>query len=228
MIVSRAMSIQAAARAPGGRRDGRPDGTAAGADPSERFVEAARDLMLEAGGPTFTVTQVVSAAGGSLKSFYRCFGSKDELLVALFADDGRRGAEALTAMVARRPPPERLRTAVMGLFRLISLDGRLPYAAALVAEHLRLSQSRPDELRAVLLPYIELFERELAAAAERGDIRPGDAGRDARTLFHLVSAHLHALICHQIEDDPAQVADDLWAFCAAALRRDRGGAGQGG
>jgi AcrR family transcriptional regulator len=210
MIVSGAMGIQGATAERASRRtdDGR-----------ERLIQAARALMWQAGGPTFTVNQVVAGAGSSLKSFYRCFASKDELLVALFAEDARRGAEALAALVERREPAERLRTALSGLFGFLTLDGRLPYAAALVAERLRLAQSRPAELRAVHRPYIELFERELADAAARGETRPGDPARDARTLFHVVSSHLHALICHEIDDPPARVAEDLWAFCAAALGR---------
>lgn len=218
MIVSAAMSIQAANRpaaGPGGRVE---DGTGDAAL-SDRLVEAARALMWEAGGPSFTVTQVVAAAGSSLKSFYRCFASKDELLVALFAGDARRGADALAALVDGEPDGERLRTAVVGLFRFITVDGRVAYAAALVGEHLRLAESRPGELRAVLQPFVDVFARELAAASARREIRPGDPGRDARTLFHLVTSHLHALICHQIDDPPAQVADDLWSFCAAALHR---------
>ncbi|MHB8593443.1 MAG: TetR/AcrR family transcriptional regulator [Acidimicrobiales bacterium] len=188
-------------------------------DVTDRLVEAARTLMWQTGGPSFTVTQVVAAAGSSLKSFYRCFGSKDELLVALFEDDARRGAQALADMVERQgDSAERVRTAVVGLFRFITLDGRLPYAAALVREHLRLAESRPEELRGVLRPFVDVFERELERAQRSGTVRRGDPAGDARTLFHLVVSHLHALICHQIDEEPARVAEDLWAFCAAALR----------
>jgi AcrR family transcriptional regulator len=197
-------------------------GTAATTETADRLVEAARALMWQARGPVFTVNQVVAAAGSSLKSFYRSFASKDELLVALFVDDARRGADALAAMVRRRPPADRLRTVVVGLFRLLSADGRLPYAAALVGEHLRLSQSHADAFAAVRRPFVELFATELAAAAERGEIRPVDAESDARTVFHLVLSHLHAVIWHQIEEDPTVVSDQLWAFCAAALRPEGG------
>jgi AcrR family transcriptional regulator len=189
------------------------------AEVAERLVEAARQLTWAAGGPSFTVTQVVAAAGTSLKSFYRCFAGKDELLVALFEDDARRGASALEAMVDNSPDPGgRLRSAVVGLFRFVSVDGRLPYAAALVREHLRLAESHPEQLRGVLQPFVVLFEREVGRAQAAGAVRPGDAGRDARTLFHLVVSHLHALICHQIDERPNDVAEDLWTFCAAALR----------
>ncbi len=186
---------------------------------AERLVEAARALVWDAGGPAFTVAQVVAGAGTSLKSFYRCFSGKDDLLVALFADDARRGARRLASMVGEEHDPlGRLRVAVAGLFRFLSVDGRLPYAAALVGEHLRLAQSHPEQLRDVLSPFVAVFEQAVAGAQAAGAVRGGDARRDARTLFHLVLSHLHALICHQIDEPPAAVADDLWAFCAAALR----------
>jgi AcrR family transcriptional regulator len=186
---------------------------------ADDLVEAARSLMWRAGAPVFTVNQVVAAAGTSLKSFYRCFESKDELLVALFEDDARRGADALAAAVDGYDDPlERVRCAVQGLFGFITLDGRLPYAAALVREHLRLSESRPDELRAVLQPFVDILAVELERAGRSGVIKVDDTARMARTLFHLVVSHLHALICHQIEEPPGDVAADLWSFCAAALR----------
>jgi hypothetical protein len=107
---------------------------------------------------------------------------------------------------------------VVGLFRFLTVEGRLPYAAALVREHLRLAESHPDQLRGVLDPFVGVFEEAVAAAQKSGVVRAGDARRDARTLFHLVLSHLHALICHQIEESPTEVAEELWAFCAAALR----------
>jgi AcrR family transcriptional regulator len=175
--------------------------------------------MWETGAPVFTVNQVVSAAGTSLKSFYRCFESKDELLAALFEEDARSGASALADTVNHyQDPVARLRAAIVGLFDFLTVDGRLPYAAAFVREHLRLSESRPDQLRVVLQPFVEIFRIELENAAASGAVRVDDARRTARTLFHLVVSHLHALLCHQIEESPTEVADNLWAFCAAALR----------
>jgi TetR/AcrR family transcriptional regulator len=195
------------------------DGGSRRAAVTERLVESARELVWDAGGPSFTVTQVVAAAGTSLKSFYRCFAGKDELLVALFEDDARRGAAALVSMVdGEADPLEQLRVVVVGLFRFLTVEGRLPYAAALVREHLRLAESHPDQLRGVLHPFVEVFEDAVAAGQSSGVVRAGDARRDARTLFHLVLSHLHALICHQIEEPPTEVAEELWAFCSAALR----------
>jgi AcrR family transcriptional regulator len=196
-----------------------PDARSRQVEVTSRLVESARDLVWDAGGPNFTVNQVVAAAGTSLKSFYRCFAGKDELLVALFEDDARRGADALASMVdGEAEPLERLRVVVVGLFRFLTVEGRLPYAAALVREHLRLAESHPDQLRGVLHPFVGVFEAAVATAQASGAVRAGDARRDARTLFHLVLSHLHALICHQIEEPPTKVAEELWAFCSAALR----------
>src|SRR5580704_7140011 len=136
-----------------------PEARSGRAEVADRLVESARELVWDAGGPHFTVNQVVARAGTSLKSFYRCFTGKDELLVALFEDDARRGADALTSMVdVQADPLERLRLVVVGLFRFLAGEGRLPYAAALVQEHLRLAQSQPEQLRGVLEPFVGVFQ----------------------------------------------------------------------
>ena len=185
-----------------------------------RLLEAARYLMWEAGGPSFTVTQVVAASGASLKSFYRCFSSKDELLVALFEDDARRGARRAGRHGRRRGRAlERLRPWWSGCSASSpsTADSRMPprWCGSTCAWPSRI----PTELRAVLHPFVAVFADVLRDAQARGAVRPGDPRRDARTLFHLVVSHLHALICHQIDEPPDEVAEELWAFCAA-LRRD--------
>ena len=65
----------------------------------ERCVEAARELASETGSASFTVAQIASRAGLSLKSFYRCFPGKDELLLALLEDDSHRGARELAQRI---------------------------------------------------------------------------------------------------------------------------------
>src|SRR5437016_7632098 len=65
----------------------------------ERLVAAARELANETGTAAFTVTQVTERAGLSLKSFYRCFPGKDELLIALLEEDSRLGAAILAEAI---------------------------------------------------------------------------------------------------------------------------------
>jgi hypothetical protein len=116
------------------------------------------------------------------------------------------------------PPAERLRTCVAGLFAIMAhTPQQRVYMSVMVREHLRLAEQRPEELRAVLEPFVELLHRELAAGMELGVVRAGDAGRDAVTVLHLVIANLQAIILGQVDDDPAEVGEYLWGFCRAAL-----------
>src|ERR1700689_1900278 len=67
----------------------------------ERCVAAARELASETTSAAFTVAQIAARANLSLKSFYRCFPGKDELLLALIEDDSQIGARALAQLVDR-------------------------------------------------------------------------------------------------------------------------------
>src|SRR3954452_174905 len=67
---------------------------------SGQILAAARELTEETGGLDFTVQDIVDRSGLSLRSFYKHFSGKDELLLALleellleFAADLRRDVE---------------------------------------------------------------------------------------------------------------------------------------
>ena len=187
---------------------------------ADDLVEAARALMWESGAPVFTVTQVVAAAGTSLKSFYRCFDSKDELLVALFDDDARSGAEALAAAVdapGRSGRPGALRGGGRCSGSSPSTAGS-PMPPPSSASTCDWPSRGPTELRAVLQPFVDIFEVELDNAGQ-------PRARSTRTMPGATPARCSIWSCPtstpSLPPDrrpPADVADDLWAFCAAALR----------
>jgi len=183
-----------------------------------RLVEAARALAAETGSTGFTVQQVVERAGVSLKSFYRYFGSKDELLLALFEEEAQTGAGLLAAHVDRQHEPlARLEACVAGLFSLLAGSGQAAYAAMMVREHVRLTDDHPDELRAVHAPFLHLVRAEVAEAMARGVVPAGDPDRAAVTIFYLVVAHLHALLLGYLDGDPGDIGRYLWDFCRGAL-----------
>src|SRR5436853_6939472 len=75
----------------------------------ERLLDAVRELTNEAEDASFTVAEVAARAGVSLKSFYRSFEGKDDLLLALIEEGSRAGATMLrTAMDPSAAPGERL------------------------------------------------------------------------------------------------------------------------
>jgi AcrR family transcriptional regulator len=183
---------------------------------SRRLVDAARHLALAAGDSSFTVAQVAREAGVSVKTFYRQFASKDELLLALIEDDSRQGAQRLRSAVESIDDPyERLRAYVVGLLGFLT-EAR-DYGVMLVREHLRLAAEHPAELNQSLEPLLSLLSEELEAAAATGALRPIDRG-DAVIVLNVVLAHLHALALGQLDEDPRDTATRLWRFCADALR----------
>src|SRR5256885_15917990 len=87
----------------------------------DRLIQAARDLANETGSAAFTVAQVTAQAELSLKSFYRCFRSKDELLLALLAADSRLGADVLAGRIGDRSGADAVHAYVTELFDMLSL-----------------------------------------------------------------------------------------------------------
>jgi AcrR family transcriptional regulator len=186
-------------------------------DRLERVVDAARDLANETGTAAFTVAQVAARAEVSLKSFYRCFAGKDDLLVALLEEDSRLGAAILSEMVdAHRDATARLHAYVAGVFELLTLPGALGYAGLLVREHRRLSESRPEDLRRALAPMLEVLTAEIDAAASTGAARSLDPQRDARAVFALLLDGIHDVARGGAE--PLEEAAFLWRFCWGGLR----------
>jgi AcrR family transcriptional regulator len=183
----------------------------------ERFVQAARSLADETGSAAFTVPQLAARAGLSLKSFYRCFRGKDELLLALLEDDSQIGAGLLRAAVERHDEPiARLRAYVDAIFGMVALPGAVGYAGVLVREHRRLSEDFPEELRGALAPMVALLASEMTRAADAGLARRGDAARDAQTIFGLLLSAIHDVTMGR--GDPLELASYVWEFCWAGLR----------
>ena len=167
-----------------------------------RLVAAARDLANESGSANFTVAQVALRAGLSLKSFYRCFRSKDDLLVALLAAESQIGAAFLRELISGRPDP--LRAFVDELFAMALLPESAGYAGVLVREHRRLVEHRPDEIRAALAPLTDVIAAHLDSA---------DPSRDARTVFGVLLGGFHDVVLGRV-DDVGEYAAYLYGFCA--------------
>src|SRR3954453_24218610 len=127
----------------------------------ERGLDAARELAHATPDASFTVAEVAERAGVSLKSFYRSFTGKDDLLLALLEEDSRAGATMLRHALDRNAnasPGARVERYVRTLFRLArEAPG---YSRVLVQEHRRLSVERPVDLAAALAPLVDLLTEE--------------------------------------------------------------------
>ena len=170
-----------------------------------RFVASARALANETGSAAFTVAQLATRAGLSLKAFYSCFRSKDDLLIALLAEDSGIGADLLAARIGTRTGPDALRAYVFELFDM--LTPATGYAGVLVRERRRLTESHDDELRDALAPMVDLLARF---------IDTDDPKRDARTMFAVLLDGIHDVVVGRVADTQ-ELARYLHAFCTSGV-----------
>ncbi len=177
------------------------------ADRRQLFVSSARALANETGSAAFTVAQLTTRAGLSLKAFYACFQSKDDLLLALLGEDSRVGAEVLAGIVGDRTGPAAINAYVSGLFAMLTPTGAVGYAGVLVREYRRLIEFHDDELRDAVAPLVDLLAR---------DISSDDPKRDARTMFGVLLDGIHDVVVGRVADS-AELARYLERFCTRGV-----------
>jgi len=186
---------------------------------SRRIVAVAREIIAESGVDGLTVQGVRARTGLSLRAFYQRFVGKDDLLVAVFEETLRDAASSFaseTAAVA--DPAEKLRLLVTGIFTRGISDDVLKQSVPLSREHLRLAESRPDELRYALEPLTVLVAEYLAAGMAAGVVRRTEPRRLAVLVLNLVFAQIHAvLLGTAAERDVERSGGELWEFCWRAV-----------
>jgi AcrR family transcriptional regulator len=182
-----------------------------------QFVAAARSLAEETSSASFTVQQIVSRSGQSLKSFYRYFEGKDDVLLALLEEDIAVGALFLHELIERFDDPvDRVRGWLVGLFDLMAA-GDQGYVRLLVREHQRLSESRPAQMDVAVEPFLALLRDELGLAEATGALRPGEPARDASLIFHLALTAIRDVVGGRDDRAPAVVVDHLWRFVVRGI-----------
>jgi AcrR family transcriptional regulator len=187
---------------------------------SDRFVNAALELMQEQGATDFTVQDVVETARMSIRTFYNFFASKDDLLVAVHQTIlSDYLFPRLRERCAAEPDPVlRLRAYIEAIYELTSSPQ--PGARALTTYHYRLLETRPDELERASAPQVDLIVETIRAAADAGRLRSGIAPEKAAQLVHdTVIAWVHNRILGS-ENRVAATVDELWEFCASGIGAD--------
>src|ERR1700704_2032842 len=149
---------------------------------SDRFVAAAIELLSEHDESDFTVQDVVDRATMSQRTFYTFFDSKDSLMLAVYETILRKTA---MPMLQERcegidDPVLRLRALLDALSEITEMPARL--ARGLSVLHLRLAETRPNDLASALEPLHAFIVELLTAVAKAGPLRgdPGAHTQDAR------------------------------------------------
>jgi AcrR family transcriptional regulator len=195
---------------------------------SRRIVEAAYDLLNEAGLEGLTIRAVLKKTGLSRRAFYERFAGKDDLMLAVFEQTIRLAANHYRKQVAALADPMMRMNLiviciVLGQRNLDDIGGHgNRRAAAMSREHLRLAESRPDELQVALKPLITLIAEQLSNGMKVGLVRKGAPQRLAALVYNLVSTTVHTELLAQQGSRPdrarrTQLAADIWEFCRRAI-----------
>jgi AcrR family transcriptional regulator len=184
---------------------------------TEALLAAAHRLVLEHG-EDFTTQDLIKEADVALQTFYRHFGGKDQILLAVVADLIAGHCASLEARGRRiKDPVARLRFYVTATLEALGADEEGAAGARfMTSQHWRLHQERPDELAAATKPFADLVQAALEAGRDAGVLHPRDPERDAWIINKLVMSVFHHFA---FVDDPAAatVAEDVWQFCLAAV-----------
>lgn len=196
---------------------------------SRRIVDAAYELLAEEGLDGLTIRAVLKRTGLSRRAFYERFSGKDDVMLAVFEQTIRLAARLFGEQVEALPDPmERLRwivsSIVMGRSLMDEVDSKRGdrRGAAMSREHLRLAESRPDDLQVALSPLLTLIALQLSEGMEAGVVRNSAPGRLAVLVYNLVSTTVHTELLTQEAAKPdharrVQLATDIWEFCRRAI-----------
>jgi AcrR family transcriptional regulator len=191
----------------------------------QRFLDAALELMSTSDNKDFTVQQVVERSGQSLRSFYQYFTGKYELMLALFEESVRSTAIHLDGQIDTADDPiERLRIFLLEYYRLCTprppgkrTPKSTPNPLAIAEFAQQLLTAHPKEAAQAFRPLVELLERLLGDAAERGALRPDlDHQRIAGVLLQAVMFNAFA---STISGSPVRDGGDeaLWDLALHGL-----------
>jgi AcrR family transcriptional regulator len=181
------------------------------------IVAAARRLIEERG-DQFTTQELVKEAGVALQTFYRIFGGKDQLLLAVFEDLIAESCVEYEAAAASLPDPiARLHYYVAITVGSLSDLGDGIGARFVTAEHWRLHQLFPEEMTHATQHFTNLVARQLVLADAEGLLASDDTERDAWYVTKLVMAVFHHYAYAEGQIDAHATAEELWEFCLRAL-----------
>jgi AcrR family transcriptional regulator len=185
---------------------------------SDRFIQAATEILSETGRTDFTVQELIERSKTSLRSFYQHFSGKEELLLALFEEIISNSVVEWRNEIAELPDSLSALRLLVGHIHAQAGPAGNTMNRALSVYHLQLAESRPAEYARVLAPLreliLELVTDAVTVGTFRSDIEPETL---ATMMMQTVvgAAHMHAL-----GTEPSGVpldTDRLWEFCIGGM-----------
>jgi AcrR family transcriptional regulator len=152
-----------------------------------RILRQARALFTAQGYAAVSMQQIADAASVNKATLYHHFRDKEDLFVAVMADEfARTSAEVAAAIAQGGTLREQLRRVATHVFASLQSDfGRL------VGDlHEHVSERRRSELRGRNSPPWEAIGLAVKQAQERGEVRDSDPDLIARLFFGMVRSQV--------------------------------------
>ncbi|HTR71599.1 MAG TPA: TetR/AcrR family transcriptional regulator [Mycobacteriales bacterium] len=186
---------------------------------SDRFLQAAIQILSETGRTDFTVQELIDRSRTSLRSFYQHFSGKEELLLALFEEVIAGSVADWRAETATIDDPvDALHVVLERIHRQAGDPKGAGLNRALSVYHLQLADSRPSEYARVLAPLRELISEIVRRGVEGGSFR-SDIEPETLAIIMMQTlvgaAHMHALGA-ELGGEPLD-SEQLWDFCTGGL-----------
>jgi AcrR family transcriptional regulator len=182
------------------------------------MIDAARTLVA-AKGDEFTTQELAAEAGVALQTFYRYFGSKDELLLAVVGDAMLKACEMWSEAASELPDSlQRLRFYIVATLDGLSEGNNAAMSRFVVTTRWRLHRQFPKELAEAEQPFVDLIADEVRAAVDAGLLNHPDPQWDSWFVVELLRSvyHYYAYADHD-DRDLDLVKERLWKFCLTAL-----------
>jgi AcrR family transcriptional regulator len=186
-------------------------------DKSSDYLRVGMELFKEQGAH-FAVDDIARRSRTSLRSFYKYFASKDELLLALFEEVMTHAAVMMREAVDAAPPDPLLRLQAFVHQLCLTISGA-EAQRALVVHHFHLAETAPEEFARVLTPMLEVLTELVEDGVQQGVLREDLAPRTlASILLQTAVAFVHIGVLGASLSPPA-TSDDLWMFCVSGITR---------
>jgi AcrR family transcriptional regulator len=203
----KAWEVRAALRAMARSRE-----TSSRRNPAESLVAAAMEIVAES--DDFTVKQVSERAGVALQTFYRHFGSKDELILAMLEESVTDNIQNLVDFARQAADP------VEALKRLVQIpfgdaeadpaEQQLRLSHWRARERQRLTQRFPREVQASYEHYRAGVAATLHRLKALGLIESEDPALDAILIQQEVVSTFYMAQSHGTEYTARELAERVW------------------
>ena len=181
----------------------------------QRIVDATYRVVARTGSFDPRLRDILTESGLSTQAFYKHFRSKDELMLVLL-DDGRRRLVGYLAhrMEKANRPEQRIRAWIEGVLAQAADPDVAARTRPFLAHQDRLAEQFPEEQQ----QSVDLLVGLLADAISDlpGARGAASARRDARAVYELTFATLHAHLSHGTRPTPAET-DHVAQFCLKGI-----------